>query len=65
MTEPEECMETESYPKRELTEQIIGTALGVHREVGPGLLESAYKECLCLELGRRGMRYSRHYIKGR
>ncbi len=52
-------METEAYPERELTEKIIGAAMEVHREVGPGLLESAYEECLCLELGRRGMRYSR------
>ena len=30
-----------------LTEQIIGAAIQVHRELGPGLLESAYEACLC------------------
>ncbi|HNQ56635.1 MAG: GxxExxY protein [Rhodocyclaceae bacterium] len=38
-----------------LTEQIIGAAIEVHRALGPGLLESAYQECLCVELGLRGM----------
>src|SRR5260370_16908001 len=34
---------------KELTEQIIGAAIEVHRLLGPGLLESAYEECLCHE----------------
>ena len=34
----------------ELTEKIIGAAIEVHRSIGPGLLESAYQECLCREL---------------
>ncbi|HTW33473.1 MAG TPA: GxxExxY protein [Rhizomicrobium sp.] len=33
-----------------LTEKIIGCAIEVHRGLGPGLLESAYEECLCFEL---------------
>jgi GxxExxY protein len=37
-------------PRDPLTEQIIGLAITVHRELGPGLLESAYEECLCYEL---------------
>ncbi|MBE7421111.1 MAG: hypothetical protein EFKGCFLK_02561 [Rhodocyclaceae bacterium] len=40
-----------------LTEQIIGAAIEVHRTLGPGLLESAYEECLCVELGLRDIRF--------
>lgn len=43
----------------DLTEAIIGAAIEVHRELGPGLLESAYEECLCRELEIRGLRFSR------
>jgi GxxExxY protein len=34
----------------QITEKIIGAAIEVHRALGPGLLESAYLECLCREL---------------
>ncbi len=37
----------------ELTHSIIGAAIEVHRFIGPGLLESAYEECLCRELSLR------------
>jgi GxxExxY protein len=37
----------------ELTQAIIGAAIEVHRALGPGLLESAYEECLCCELASR------------
>ena len=40
-----------------LTEQVIGAAIEVHRALGPGLLESAYEECLCVELGLRDIRF--------
>lgn len=43
----------------ELTERIIGAAIEVHRALGPGLLESAYEECLCHELSLRGVRFER------
>lgn len=43
----------------ELTEKIIGAAIEVHRELGPGLLESTYEVCLCEELKMRGLRYER------
>ena len=36
-----------------LTEEIIGAAIAVHRELGPGLLESAYQACMCRELTLR------------
>lgn len=39
----------------QLTEQIIGAAIEVHREKGPGLLESAYEACLSHELSLRGI----------
>ena len=42
-----------------LTEQVIGAAIDVHRELGPGLLESAYQECLCHELSLRNVRFAR------
>jgi GxxExxY protein len=42
-----------------LTEQIIGAAIEVHRHLGPGLLESAYEECLCHELQLRGLSFRR------
>ena len=43
----------------ELTSAIIGGAIEVHRALGPGLLESAYEECLCHELGLRGLAFAR------
>jgi GxxExxY protein len=43
----------------ELSGQIRGAAIEVHRELGPGLLESAYEECLCYELRSRGIAYDR------
>ncbi|MBI3319201.1 MAG: GxxExxY protein [Candidatus Omnitrophica bacterium] len=44
-----------------LTEQIIGGAIEVHKALGPGLLESAYEECLCKELDLRGIPFERHW----
>ena len=41
----------------DFTEQIIGAAIEVHRELGPGLLESAYEPCLCRELSLPGIRF--------
>jgi GxxExxY protein len=41
----------------ELTEALIGAAIEVHRALGPGLLESAYEQCLCRELGLRGVAF--------
>jgi GxxExxY protein len=43
----------------DLTEQIIGAAIEVHKQLGPGLLESAYEECLCHELHLRGLAFQR------
>ena len=38
-----------------ITEKIIGCAIDVHKQLGPGLLESAYEECLYYELINKGL----------
>jgi GxxExxY protein len=43
----------------ELTKEIIGAAIEAHRALGPGLLESAYEECLCRELSLKGIPFER------
>ena len=43
----------------EITQAVIGAAIEVHRQLGPGLLESAYRECLCRELILRGIPFER------
>ena len=43
----------------DLTREIIGAAIKVHRELGPGLLESAYEACLAYELQKLGMKVER------
>jgi len=45
----------------ELTYEIIGGAIEVHRLLGPGLLESTYRECLCRELSLRGIPFRKEY----
>jgi len=42
-----------------LSERVIKLAIDVHRHLGPGLLESAYEECLCFDLGQEGIEYAR------
>jgi len=42
-----------------VTEAIIGASIEVHKALGPGLLESAYEECLCHELRLNHMQFSR------
>ena len=44
---------------RDLSNEIIGAAIKVHRKLGPGLLESAYESCLAFELEALGMRVER------
>ncbi len=48
-----------TYYEEELTRAIVGAAIEVHRYLGPGLLESAYEECLCQELQLRGIPFER------
>jgi GxxExxY protein len=43
----------------ELSGKIIGLCIEIHRELGPGLLESAYEECLAYELSKAGLPFER------
>ena len=43
----------------QLSKEVIGAAIEVHRHLGPGLLESAYEVCLCHELSLRGIVHQR------
>jgi len=43
----------------ELTEKIIGATIEVHRDLGPGLLESIYEEALCYEFELQEIKYKR------
>src|SRR3989344_5704941 len=45
--------------ENELSNEIVGAAIEVHRHLGPGLLESTYEECLCYELTNRSVKFER------
>ncbi len=51
--------DTEAQRVNMLTSSVIGAAIDVHRALGPGLLESAYEECLCHELQLRTIAFER------
>ncbi len=51
-----------NYTYSELTSKIIGCAIEVHKSLGPGLLESAYEECLSYELRKAGLRFERQKV---
>jgi GxxExxY protein len=55
MLTTEDTESTEVFENNSLTEAIIGAAITVHRELGPGLLESVYEKCLALELTKSGL----------
>jgi GxxExxY protein len=42
-----------------LSREIISAAIEAHRHTGPGMLESVYEQCLCVELGKRGLGFER------
>ncbi len=46
-------------PENDISEKIIGCAIEVHRALGPGLLESAYAECLAAEMEAKGLQFER------
>jgi len=52
-------MHTQMAPENELSGQIIGAAIEVHRWLGPGLLESIYDEAIAVELTSRGFSVNR------
>lgn len=58
MTEINEGIATERL-QNDISGKIIGAAIEVHKHLGPGLLESAYEECLCRELGLRRIDFKR------
>ena len=43
----------------QLSKEIIGCAIEVHKNIGPGMLESAYEECLAYELKQKGLNFER------
>jgi GxxExxY protein len=45
--------------QEELTGRIIGAAIHMHRELGPGFLDSVYEEALCVELAASGLGFAR------
>ncbi len=54
-SETKDTESTEVFEINSLTDAIIGAAITVHRELGPGLLESVYEKCLALELTKSGL----------
>ena len=58
MTEINEAIATE-HQENDISGKIIGAAIEVHKKLGPGLLESAYEECLCYEMQLRGIEFKR------
>jgi GxxExxY protein len=55
--EPQRHREHRDGKHRELTKQIIGAAIEVHRSLGPGLLESVYERCLAHEFSLQNMAF--------
>jgi GxxExxY protein len=52
----------ESDALKQLTERIIGCAIEVHRQLGPGLLEQTYEAALCIELQNAGVNFVRQPV---
>jgi len=58
LTEINEAIATERQ-ENDISGKIIGAAIEVHKKLGPGLLGSAYEECLCCEMQLRGIEFKR------
>jgi GxxExxY protein len=50
------------YPHGELTDRIIGAAMAVHRELGPGLDENIYENSMCLEFAANSMDFTQQQV---
>jgi GxxExxY protein len=50
------------YPHGELTDEIIGAAMAIHRALGPGLDEKIYENSLCIEFAERSIRFTQQQI---
>src|SRR5687767_8541330 len=48
-----------SNPIENLAKEIVDIAINIHKDLGPGLLESIYEKCFCFELDERGISYIR------
>ena len=55
--EPQRRRDAEDELNR-LTQKVIGACIEIHRVLGPGLLESAYEECLCYELSAQDLQFT-------
>ena len=51
-----------AHPTNSISEKAIGAAIEVHRQLGPGLLESSYHACLWHEMGLRGIPYKSEVV---
>ncbi len=49
--------DAETQRINEITEKVIGCCIDVHRQLGPGLMESVYERCLCLKLEKEGIKF--------
>jgi GxxExxY protein len=56
---PQRARRAQSLEVNELTEKIIGCAIEVHRQLGPGLLESIYENALCIEFDICRLKYQK------
>jgi len=45
----------EKFEENEIANKVIGLGIEIHKELGPGLLESAYKECMYYKIGKSGL----------
>lgn len=57
--EPKACALQTKDRLNEVSGMVLGAAIDVHKELGPGLLESAYETCLAYELAQRGLNVRR------